>query len=100
MPADLAIWALQRWGMSRVIVTAPEGDATNALVKSLGEAGLTVTRGDLPEASGSRQGETDEPVAVIRVYAPSPTRLAREAARVKAEAEAKGEARPEQESRP
>ena len=100
VPADLAIWALQRWGMSRVIVTAPEGDATNALVKSLGEAGLTVTRGDLPEASGSRQGETDEPVAVIRVYAPSPTRLAREAARVKAEAEAKGEARPEQESRP
>ncbi|MCB2061202.1 MAG: DUF389 domain-containing protein, partial [Novosphingobium sp.] len=91
VPVELAIWALQRWGMAKVTLTAPEGDAGTKLAKTLRAAGIIVTRRTPPPSKDN--GE--EKVALIEVYSPSPTRLAEEAAKAKAEAEAKAKAEAE-----
>jgi hypothetical protein len=85
VPIELAIWALQRWGMTKATLIAPEGDAGDRLTKALRSAGIIVVRRvPPPDEAGSEAN-----VAVIEVYAPSPTKRAEEAAKAKAEAEAR-----------
>lgn len=92
IPADLAIWALRRWGMTQVTLTAPNGDATKALVKTLADAGIAVPRIESPADESAvvariRGQDSAAKVAVIGVYAQSPTKLAEAAAAAKAAAE-------------
>lgn len=85
----LAAWALKRWGMGKVSITAPDGEATQKLIAMLEQAGVKVAL-TKPEAS---QGGTDKPLskAIVRVYAKSPTQIATEKAAAEAAAAAKAE---------
>lgn len=83
---NLAIWALQRWGMSRVTLTVPDGPAANVLRKALDDAGILF----LPAQDPPR---LEDGQALVGVYGPSPSQVAREAAeRADAQRKAKEEA--------
>ena len=89
--ADLAIWALQRWGMGDVSVSGADQQKLAPLVKMLGDAGisaqLTMTLADAENGRVNRDAEgasTAPATATIRVYAPSPLRQAAERAARKA----------------
>lgn len=69
LPAELAIWALHRWGMTRVVMAAPEGDAAKRLRKTLNDAGITV-------ATAGEETPVEEGTALLRVYAPRPAEIA------------------------
>ncbi|MCB2079411.1 MAG: DUF389 domain-containing protein [Novosphingobium sp.] len=97
--ASLAIWALQRWGMSRVILTLPAGEASQPLRKALDDAGiLFLPPDDEGQPDVDKVEDRDPRYALIDVYAPSPTRVAA-AAKAKAEAEAKAKAEAEAEAK-
>ena len=81
----LAVWALQRWGMASVDVTAPDGAAAQNLTTDLKKAGIKIGRIDRPVAETANQIQN---FARIRVFAQSPSQRAA-AAKAKAEAEAK-----------
>ncbi len=91
MSPALAVWALQRWGMSKVMLDAPRSEQAAALEKALAKAGIaieTLATNDTdskPENAG---------IATIRVYARSPSKAAEAArqARIAAEQEAAGTA--------
>jgi len=91
---QLAGWALLRWGMDKVVVDAPEIPRTQELINGMADAGITLTKQARPETvAGSNRTETEDeavpPIAVIKVYAESPSKLAADA---KARAEAAAEA--------
>ncbi len=88
---ELAGWALLRWGMGKVTMDAPDGEATQAFIKGLGDAGISVdwtkpAPDQAEPAAGTEPDGKAQPLAVIAVYSKSPARLAAEAA---AAAEAK-----------
>lgn len=85
---DLALWALQRWGMGRVRVTGTDEARLAGLVKQLGDAGIRASV--VPPAPGET---APAPIATIAVYAPSPSRLAAEAAARAAQSDAEEAAR-------
>lgn len=95
---ELAGWALLRWGVNNVTMEAPAGNRTQAFIKGLKDAGITVSWKNTSEpAEVSPKPTGDAPsVALIRVYRPSPTAVA--AAQAAAFAEA-AKARAEQEAR-
>ena len=78
----LAAWALKSWGLGAVAITAPPGDATNALVARLREDGITATVATPePDKDEPTDKAEDAPrIATIRVYAKSPSQRAAEAA--------------------
>ncbi|GGC40066.1 hypothetical protein GCM10011371_29280 [Novosphingobium marinum] len=84
--ADLAVWALQRWGMSKATLIAPEGGAP-ALAQALREAGIRVVAPP-PPADGERGPTFEEGVATLRVYAERPTLVAARKAAAEARAAA------------
>lgn len=88
VPPDLALWALQRWGMGRVGVTGSDRARVAGLVRQLGEAGIRASVAPSAEGVPENADEAPDPVATIAVYAPSPSRLAAEAAARAAEREA------------
>lgn len=68
VPADLAIWALQRWGLTRVGLTiAPEADSA-ALLAAMKRAGID---GEETILEGEADGE-----AVLEILRPPPDRPA------------------------
>jgi uncharacterized hydrophobic protein (TIGR00271 family) len=103
VPADLALWALQRWGMGKVSISSTDDQKVGALVKLLSDAGIEAQIVHLPapepvapEKAGKKQrkaatpatGEEEAPpvpTATIGVYAVSPSQKAAEAARIAAE---------------
>lgn len=90
MPQALAVWALQRWGMTRVTLDITPGKRADALVARLKEAGITgvpkTLSGELPTPP---EPDAEEPqTARIRVYSPSPSQRAAAAAAAAAAAEA------------
>jgi len=97
---ELADWSLLRWGMNQVTIEAPDNENTQHFIEGLAENGITAVRKD-PEPEpvkvrkkGKVEVEEPQPQAVIRVYASSPTQLARQAA-AKAEEEARKKAEDE-----
>lgn len=111
IPVDLAIWALQRWGLGNVSISGASADQLASLAKMLSDGGIAAQieaapSSDAPSATpspaatenGTEQTE-DAPVATtatISVYALSPSRLAaqkaaREAAAREAAAKASAE---------
>lgn len=98
VPVDLAIWALQRWGLGSVRVDGVNAANGAALVKSLETAGINANVDPIPipvlgaEAAPSpTPSATPTPTsATIRIYPQSPTEKAR------AIAEAGPEAAPDQ----
>ena len=91
---DLAIWALQRWGMTRVTLTTADpdegqGDPAGPLVRALAMNGIKVARRQTPGDAGA-EGQA-KGTALIGIFAPRPTVLAAEAA-ARAAAEAAAEA--------
>lgn len=105
VPPELAGWALLRWGMGKVTMTAPGGEATQALIKGLGDKGITAELAPaepVPEPKGRKKVEepAPEPVAVIHVYAKSPSTLAAEAAAAAEEARKKEEAEKQEKAKP
>ena len=84
----LAVWALRNWGMDRVSLDAPEGEAADGLLAALKRSGVDVARVPAEE----RARDLDETTARLAVFAKSPTQVAREAAQRRAEAEAAAQA--------
>lgn len=86
---DVAIWAIQRWGMGRVTVSAPEGSDTGSLIKALDDAGIRVVSAS---AAPSGEAQDEAATATIFVYGESPSQRAarrvEEAAAAAAAAEA------------
>ncbi|GGB96397.1 hypothetical protein GCM10011494_13600 [Novosphingobium endophyticum] len=87
--ADLALWALQRWGMGKVTVSGTAEQKLPALVKLLIDAGIEAEVRPSAPATGAADEtagtEAPPPTATIRVYALSPSQQAAEAARIAAE---------------
>jgi len=73
LSAALAVWSLQRWGMSKVVLDAPQSDATTALKKALADAGIESKT--LPAQTTESQDDKPQ-VATISVYAQSPSKAA------------------------
>ncbi|MBV1918265.1 MAG: TIGR00341 family protein [Sphingomonadaceae bacterium] len=80
---EMAAWALNRWGMGQVTVAAPAGKAAQSLLKKLHDAGVTVSLSK-PE-DDERASEESPSIAVVNIYAKSPTQRAAEAAAAAAE---------------
>ena len=83
---DLALWALQRWGMGRVSVAGSDPARLATLAKLLADAGIRAEVAAPADAAGAAE-EAPATVATISVYAPSPSRLAAQAAARAAERE-------------
>lgn len=79
LSADVVVWALQRWGMSRVTLSAPDSDGATALKAAMDEGGILFLPSRNPPPTGNE--------ALISVYAPSPTQVAEASARAEAEKE-------------
>lgn len=83
---DLALWALQRWGMGRVTVQAGDAARASGVMKMLGDAGIKaslVLPAPEPEpaakpasASGRDTPAAAPPPVRIDIYAPSPSQQA------------------------
>lgn len=82
--ADLALWALNRWGMSRVTLDAPTSEAGEDLRRRLAQAGIATEEPDAAEAAETGAAGEEASVAQIGVYAPSPARRAAAAAAARA----------------
>ncbi|MCT2398915.1 DUF389 domain-containing protein [Novosphingobium mangrovi (ex Huang et al. 2023)] len=97
--ADLALWALERWGMSKVTLSGTDTARLAGLGKLLSDAGIEATTVAPPESptteNGGSNAEKPEapPVAVIGIYTPSPSQIA--AAKAAAEKEAAARAKAE-----
>jgi uncharacterized hydrophobic protein (TIGR00271 family) len=86
--ADLALWALQRWGMGRATISGADEQKLNGLAKLLTDAGIEARVLPSKPATSPAPGTAEpdvSPTATIRVYAVSPSQRAAEAARVAAE---------------
>ena len=98
--ADLALWALQRWGMARVSVSSEDEEHLGALVKFFSDAGIEVQVQHpvpapgaspkpkdtaRPEQATDEESETLVPTATVSVYGQSPSQQAAEAARATAQ---------------
>jgi uncharacterized hydrophobic protein (TIGR00271 family) len=96
----LAGWALSRWGLKKVMIEAPAGKAAQDLASLLADEGITAVMQDPGAEPGAAPSEAQqaETIAVIRVYAMSPTRAAREAAEAAAAEEARKKAERERQA--
>ncbi len=104
IPVDLAIWALQRWGLGSVTLSGATHAQLDALTRQLAMAGIAAQEHAasafaLPTSSTARSPaaadagpEAPSATATIDIYAPSPSREAAAQARAKAEAEARAKA--------
>ncbi|MBT0667158.1 DUF389 domain-containing protein [Novosphingobium profundi] len=91
LPVDLAIWALQRWGLGAVTISGAPVAELETLSRQLAMAGIAATVDDAdvddaakPSATPSTaptEGKDTAVIATIRVYAPSPSHEAAEKAR-------------------
>ncbi|WP_098105805.1 DUF389 domain-containing protein [Novosphingobium sp. PC22D] len=93
---QLAVWALRRWGMSRVTIEGRRTEAQAGLLGALANIGveasfLASTSQAEDDSTSDEDGdeETPPPVARLRIYPPSPSQeAAAAAARREAEAAA------------
>ncbi|MCJ2186808.1 DUF389 domain-containing protein [Novosphingobium beihaiensis] len=103
--SGLALWALARWGISKVTVSSATPDRLGALTKLLSDAGIEAHTVPTPAASEPPAptdndlalAPTPAPVATISVYAQSPSQIAAaQAAKAAAERAAAEQAAAEQ----
>lgn len=100
---ELALWALQRWGMGEVAVSGTDQQKIAALAKLLGDAGIVANVNVSPSNAengrinrDAESADTAPAIATIRVYAQSPSKQAAErAARKAAEDAAKAATTPD-----
>lgn len=81
-----AAWALKRWGMGAVTIAAPKVEETDAMIEQFRTAGVASAL-DSEDAPVPPEGRAV--VAVVKVYAKSPTRRAQEADEAKKADEAR-----------
>ncbi|MEJ2456718.1 MAG: DUF389 domain-containing protein [Novosphingobium sp.] len=80
--SDLALWALTRWGISKVTISNADPAYLAGLTKQLSDAGIEARviappeKEEPAESAGSTLTPAPAPVATIGVYAQSPSQLA------------------------
>lgn len=93
---DLALWALARWGVSKVTISGVDAAYASSLTKLLWDAGIEAHVIASPQ-SGTEARESSDlapspaPVATIGVYAQSPSQIAAAQAEKAAEEKAAAE---------
>ena len=92
IPVDLAVWALQRWGLGEVTISGATPDQLAGLAKLLGDGGIAAQILPSPATDSDTGTTSSQPpaavTATISVYATSPSRLAADRAAREAEAAA------------
>ena len=76
VPADLAVWALQRWGMGEVTLSGAGQDRLAGLAKMLSDGGIAAQIVPLVIPPGDAQDTPVPSFATISLYMPSPSQVA------------------------
>ncbi|WP_228727195.1 DUF389 domain-containing protein [Novosphingobium aureum] len=80
IPADLAVWALQRWGMGEVTLSGASHDRLAGLAKMLSDGGIAAQIVPLVIPPGEEDELAPARTATISVYAASPSQVSRQQA--------------------